>query len=66
MLAKIYNTGFPDSGRVPIWTRLITEIIYYARYRQMESKYFYNKICKCIHDMYEMHNPNYENATELC
>ena len=55
MLVKFYNTGFPDSGRVPIWTRLITEIIYYAGYRQLESKYFtikYANVCmicmKCI------------------
>ena len=66
MLAKIYNTGSPDSGRVPIWTHLITEIIYYAGYRQLESKYFYNKICKCMNDMYEMHDSNYVNVTELC
>ena len=55
MLAKIYNTGSPDSGRVPICTDLIAEIIYYAGYRQLESKYLqqmYANVCmicvKCI------------------
>ena len=26
----------------------------------------YNKLCQCMHDMYEMHDSNYEYATELC
>ena len=55
MLVKIYNTGSPDTSRVPIWTCLITEIVHYAGYRQLESKYFttkYANVCmicmKCI------------------
>ena len=26
----------------------------------------YNKICKCMHDMHEMYESNYEHATKLC
>ena len=65
MLVKIYIIDSPNIGRVPVWTCLIIEIIHYADYKQLESKYL-QQICKCMHDMYEMHNSNYEYATELC
>ena len=39
MLVKIYITGSPDTDRVLVWTCLIIEIIHYAGYRQLESKY---------------------------
>ena len=38
-ISNIYNVDSLDLGRVPVWTCLISEIIYYAGYTQLESKY---------------------------
>ena len=38
-VSKIYNAGSPDTGKVLVWTCLITKIIHYTGYRQLESKY---------------------------
>ena len=40
-VSKFYNTDSQDTGRVLIWTCLITEIIYYTGYRQLEGKYLH-------------------------
>ena len=64
MLAK-FTTQLPRTQAEYLYGLASSQRLFTIQVTDSWRVSIYNKFCKCMHVMYEMHNPNYENATEL-